>query len=325
MPIHGTRSAATGKALVGRCAVPRVHATDLTLLACVAVWGLNVATTKYAFGHGFSPLSFAGPQFAIMTLTFVLLAWRRDGGIRLDRRDVRRLALWGGVVFSTNWIAFSWSVEFASAATVALLMGTMPIFAALFSQLLGIERLDGRRWLAALVSFSGVGLVAVGATTGLHASVGGILLTLYAPASFALYSIVLAPLVRRHGTLRVNTVSSLFCLPVLLAAATPELAQTDWGAISGLAWSCLAFSALSFAPTNMLWFAGVAKVGTARASVFLNLQPFFGAIAALLLLSEEILALQWIGGIVIVAGIALARTRAARPGAVVLAAPAARD
>jgi drug/metabolite transporter (DMT)-like permease len=310
---------------MGTCAVRRIYATDLTLLACVAVWGFNVALTKYAFGHGFSPLSFAAPQFAIATLTFVAFSLRRFGSLRLDRRDVLRLALWGGLVFSTNWIAFSWSVEFASAATVALLIGTMPLFAALFSQFLGIERLDRRRWLAALVSFTGVGLVAVGATTGLHASIGGVLLALYAPASFALYSIGLAPLVRRHGSLRVNTLASLFCLPVLLAASAPALAQTSWGAVSWLAWLCLAFTALTFAPANILWFAGVGRVGTARASVYLNLQPFFGAISALLLLSEQILTLQWAGGIVIVAGIALSRTPVTRRAGAEIAAQATPD
>jgi drug/metabolite transporter (DMT)-like permease len=304
---------------MGTCGVRRLRGTDLILLSCVAVWGFNVAVTKYAFDHGFSPLSFAGPQFAIATVMFVVVALRRYGRLRLDRRDVLRLGLWGGIVFSTNWIGFSWSVEFASAATVALLFGTMPIFAALFSQLLGIERLDGRRWLAALISFTGVGLVAVGATTGLHASVGGVLLALYAPASFALYSIGLAPLVRKYGTLRVNAVSSLFCLPVLLAASSPELVQTEWGAVSGLAWACLAFTALTFVPTNMLWFAGVGRVGAARAAVFLNLQPFFGAVAALVLLSEEILALQWAGGAVIVAGIVLSRVQLRRPAAVEVA------
>src|SRR5262245_18074403 len=167
---------------------------------------------------------------------FVAFSLRRFGSLRLDRRDMLRLALWGGLVFSTNWIAFSYSVDFASAATVALLIGTMPLFAALFSQLLGIERLDRRRWLGGLISFTGVGLVAVGATTGLHASVCGVLLALYVPASFALDSIARAPLVRRHCSLRVNTLASLFCLLVLLAASAPELARTDWGAVSGLAW-----------------------------------------------------------------------------------------
>jgi drug/metabolite transporter (DMT)-like permease len=305
--------------------VRRFHATDLILLACVAIWGFNVAVTKYAFGHGFSPLSFAAPQFAIASVMFVGFALHRFGSLRLDRRDVARLALWGGLLFSSNWIGFSWSIEFASAATVALLFGTTPLFAAVFSQLLGIERLDTRRWLAALLSFTGVGLVAIGATTGLHGSIGGVLLALYAPASFALYSIVLAPLVRRYGALRVNALTSLFCLPVLLSASAPELATTSWGAVTGLAWLCLAFTALTFAPSNLLWFTAVGRVGAARASVYLNLQPFFGAVSALLLLSERIHALQWLGGGVIVAGIVLSRIKLTRTAAAKIPAAAPHD
>jgi drug/metabolite transporter (DMT)-like permease len=288
------------------------RAADLVLLACVATWGVNAAVTKYALGHGFSPLSWAAPRFAIATAIFVAAAWPRCRPFRLDRGDMARLAVWAGVVFATNQIAFSWSLEFASAATVALLFGTMPLFAGLFSQMLGIERLGGLRWLAALVSFGGIGLVAIGATTGLHTSPGGILLALYAPASFALYSIMLAPLVRRNGALRVNALASLWCLPVLLSASAPAIAQTDWGAISGTAWFCLAFSAISYVPSNLMWFVAVNQVGAARAAIYVNLQPFFGALTALLVLSEHIDELQWVGGIVIVAGIALSRVLAER-------------
>jgi drug/metabolite transporter (DMT)-like permease len=153
--------------------------------------------------------------------------------------------------------------------------------------------------------------------------VGGVLLALYAPAAFALYSIALAPLVRRHGTLRVNTLASLFCLPVLLAASAPDMARTDWGAITGLAWLCLVFSIASYVPTNLMWFAAVDQVGAARASVYVNLQPFFGALSAVLLLSEEINTLQWIGGVVIVAGIVLSHglSRRVAPPEVVSTAP----
>ena len=123
---------------------------------------------------------------------------------------------------------------------------------------------------------------------GLSASLGGIFLALYAPASFALYSIALAPLVRTYGTFRVNALASLFCLPVLLTAAIPELIQTDWEAIDGLAWAGLVYSALlAYALTNLMWFVAVARVGAARASVYANLQPFLGAVFALVLLSEE--------------------------------------
>ena len=202
----------------------------------------------------------------------------------------------------------------------------MPILAGIFSQLLGVERMGTRRWLAAGVSFTGVALVAIGATTGLHTSVGGIFLALYGPASFALYSIMLAPLVRRHGTLRVNALASLFCLPVLLTASVPELVRTDWGSITTLAWLALAFSAIvAYAPTNLLWFHAVSQVGTTRAAMYINLQPFFGAISAMLMLSEEIHALQWVGGVMIVGGIVLSRLPAWRSPAIEVEAAAPHE
>ncbi len=291
----------------------RLRSADAMLLFCVTVWGFNFTVSKYALGHGFSPLSYAAPRFAIATVLFVAIAYIREGDLRLERRDLRRVAFWGAIAIASNQVGFLWSFEFASASTVALLFGTLPIFAGIFSQVLGVDRLGSRRWLAAAVSFSGVALVAVGAVGGLSASLGGIFLALYAPASFALYSIALAPLVRTYGTFRVNALASLFCLPVLLTAAIPELIRTDWEAIDGLAWAGLVYSALlAYALTNLMWFVAVARVGAARASVYANLQPFLGAVFALVLLSEEMGALQWAGGIAIAAGIVLGRLRVGR-------------
>jgi drug/metabolite transporter (DMT)-like permease len=283
------------------------------LLFCVTVWGFNFTVSKYALGHGFAPLSYAAPRFAIATVLFVVIAYVRDGDLRLERRDLRRVAFWGAVAIASNQVAFMWSFEFASASTVALIFGTLPIFAGIFSQLLGVDRLGTRRWLAAAVSFSGVALVALGAVGGLSATLGGIVLSLYAPASFALYSIALAPLVRKYGTFRVNALASLFCLPVLLVAAVPQLVHTHWGSIDGLAWAGLVYSALlAYALTNLLWFVAVARVGAARASIYANLQPFLGAVFALLLLSEEMGPLQWAGGAAIATGIVLGRVRSRR-------------
>jgi drug/metabolite transporter (DMT)-like permease len=62
-----------------------------------------------------------------------------------------------------------------------------------------------------------------------------------------------------------------------------------------------------------MWFLAVARVGAARASIYANLQPFLGAVFALLLLSEDMAPLQWAGGIAIATGIVLGRVRARRP------------
>jgi drug/metabolite transporter (DMT)-like permease len=67
--------------------------------------------------------------------------------------------------------------------------------------------------------------------------------------------------------------------------------------------------------TNVLWFTAIDRVGSSRASLFANLQPFLGALFALLLLSERMTALQVVGGLAIAAGIVLARSRPSLPAA----------
>ena len=63
--------------------------------------------------------------------------------------------------------------------------------------------------------------------------------------------------------------------------------------------------------TNLLWFRVVGKVGAAKSSYFLNIQPFGAALLAWLLLGETITVVQVLGGIGIAAGIVISRVRVA--------------
>src|SRR5207253_9455659 len=54
------------------------------------------------------------------------------------------------------------SLEFSNASTIALILGATPIFTALIAFAIGLERLHGRFWVAAAVSFAGVALIALG-------------------------------------------------------------------------------------------------------------------------------------------------------------------
>ena len=74
-------------------------------------------------------------------------------------------------------------------------------------------------------------------------------------------------------------------------------------------WICLAYAVIGpLVLTNILWFTAVHRVGPSRATLFANLQPFFAALFALLILDEHITRLQIVGGFAVLAGIALART-----------------
>jgi drug/metabolite transporter (DMT)-like permease len=279
---------------------------DVPLLVCAAIWGLNFAVTKYAITHGFSSLAYQACRFGIATAVFTSLAGARDQSLAVDRRSLRFLVVVGAVVILANQLAFVFAIRLASASTFALLFGTMPIFAALFQR----ERLGGRHWLAATVSFGGVGLVAAGASGGLSGGLGGILIGVCAPATWAFYSVLLQPYVARYSSTRVNAVVSVACCVPFLVVAAPALVRESWSDVPLLVWACLLFSSvLAYAFTNLVWLLVIERVGTARASMYANLQPFLGALFAVLLLSESMRPVQVAGGIVIASGIVLARWR----------------
>jgi len=213
-----------------------------------------------------------------------------------------------------NQLTFVYSVRLTTAATVALMFGTLPIFVALVAQAFGLERLHLRHWLATVVSFSGVALVAAGSTGGLGGDLGGILLALGASVTWAAYSVAMGPLMQRYSPYRISAFMLLVGSVPLLLSAVRQLAEQDWAALSGLAWACFLYSLFfSLVFTNVMWFTAIDRVGAARASLYANLQPFLGAFFALVVLSEEMTALQFLGGLVIGAGILLARQ--ARPPA----------
>jgi drug/metabolite transporter (DMT)-like permease len=222
------------------------------------------------------------------------------------------LATFAVFVLLLNQLCFVYALRFTTATTVALLFGTLPIFTALLARGTGIERQGSRFWLAALLSFGGVALVAVGSGGSLSADLKGDALAIGGAVTWAAYSVALVPLMRRYSPLRLSSVFLLSVSVALLALGASQVGDQDW-TFGPLVWVGFAFAVLGpLVLTNVLWFTAIDRVGPSRASLFANLQPFLAAIIALLVLSESISSLQVAGGFALAAGIAVA-PRAAPP------------
>jgi drug/metabolite transporter (DMT)-like permease len=290
--------------------VRRVPADSL-LLATMVLWSFNFTATRYGVTHAFQPVVYAALRWTIAGVALALIVQLSGQSLWLGRRDLVIILVASVIGVVVNQIAFSYSVRLTTASTVALVFGTLPIFVSLMSQLAGHERLRWRHWLATSVSFTGVALVAAGAGGGLSRGVGGILLALAATLSFATYSVAVVPVMKRHSPLLVNATSCLMGGLLLCLVALPWLASQSWSAPPQLAWGALLYSALaSVVVGNLFWFTAVDRVGASRSALYANLQPFLGAVFALLVLSESLSPLQLAGGLVIASGIILGgRTR----------------
>ena len=288
--------------------VRRPELSDLMLLVTVVIWSLNFTVTKYVLNHDFLPLAYSGLRFTTAALLFVGVTWFRERSFRLRRRDIPFLVGAALIGISINQITFVYGTKLTTATTVALIFGTLPIMTALFAAAGGIEKLHGRFWLAAAISFTGVCLVALGAKGGISGDLWGYLLALIATATWAAYSVAIAPLMTRYTASRISAYGlTIGAIPVL-AIGAPQIANTDYGSMPTLVWVAFVFAVLGpLFVTNLLWFNAIDRVGPSKASLYANLQPFLGAIFALLILSESITRYQIAGGLLIATGIILSR------------------
>jgi drug/metabolite transporter (DMT)-like permease len=191
----------------------------------------------------------------------------------------------------------------------------------MIATLVGIERLSGSFWVAAAISFAGVGAIAGGESGKVSGALLGDLLALAGAVTWAAYSVTIAPLMRRYSPFRISAlVLGIGWVPLALVSI-PQLARQG---IDGFGWKmALAFGYAVIGPlflTNILWFTAIDRVGPSRASLFANLQPFFAVLFALLLLSEHLNRWEVVGGVAIAAGIGLERWR--RPAQQPLPVPA---
>jgi drug/metabolite transporter (DMT)-like permease len=293
----------------------RPTSLELMLLTTIGLWSLNLTVSRYILTHGLRPLAYGSVRYVLAALVFCAITLVAERSLRIGRRDLALVVGAAGVLY-VNQLGFVYALHESTASVLALLLGATPIFAALAGVLLGTETLSTRFWSGALLSFAGVALVAVGSGDEVSGSLAGVLLGVLTAASWAGYSMLITPLMRRYSASRISTVVlGAACVPLTLTAL-PQLADQDWS-LGWAVWALVVFATLGpLVATNVLWFRSLDRIGPARATLAANLQPFVAAAIAVVLLSETLGLLELAGGLLIAAGIAAARRRAvaAAPG-----------
>src|SRR5256712_10859674 len=246
---------------------------ELMLLGAILVWSLNFSVAKFALGR-FSPLAYTAPRYALAALIFCAVTIRREGSLRVRRRDARLVLAAAAVGIWLNQLAFVYALRLAGAATVSLLFGTAPILVAVFAHVSRIERVGARTWLATAVSSLGVATLVLGSGGTLSGSLGGIILCLVSSATWASYSCALVPLTRVYSPYRLSAVLTLAGSVPLLASAALQLWGQNWASIGIGGWLAFAYALLpSYVVANLVWFPTIGLVGPPTAALFINPRP----------------------------------------------------
>lgn len=257
----------------------------------------------------FIPMRFA--PAALVFLALALTAMRREVAA-LIRDQGGRVALAGLLVVPGYNIFFNLGLGHIKPGVSALLIATAPIQTLLLSVALLGERIRPVQLGGILIAFAGIVIVVRlgqgqeigGALT--PAMLRGALITLLAPAMWALYTVLLKPVLARHRPLPVTALAVVIgTLPALLLAR-PSAAPVLAAAPRALgAWAFLSFGATVVA--FWLWNVPLQTLSPTALSLFVHFIPLVAiATSVLVWRTETFNAWLLIGGAVVILGVAIA-------------------
>jgi drug/metabolite transporter (DMT)-like permease len=261
------------------------------LLTCTMLcWAGNAVVGRFAVGE-ISPM-------LLVTLRWVgtmpLLALFAKGAVRRDwpvlRAHWRYLAAMGALGYTGFNALFYVAAHSTTAINLGIIQGAMPMFVLLGAFAAYRTKVSARQIAGAVVTMTGVALVATGGSlqrlAGLAIGQGDLLMVL-ACVLYAGYTVALRrrPAISTFAMFAVLAAAALVTSLPLLAV---EIAAGALQAPTAKGWLVVAFVAVFPSIVAQVCFMrGVELIGPGRAGVFANLVPVFVPVLAVALLGES--------------------------------------
>ena len=280
-------------------------------LSVALLWGLSFLSIKVAVRE-VPPMTMAVARFVIACAVLPGFARLAGEPLRVAPRDLPLLALSGFVGVTLYFLGENHGVALLTASEASVIIGTIPVLTVLAERLFVGTRLGLRTYLGACLSFVGVALIVVRLGGGVSGSVRGYLYMVLAALAWVAYSFLTRGHTARYGRITVTFWQLLFGLAVSVPFALAEASQ--WrvpgpAAVANIVFLGVFCSALGY----WLFIVALDRLGPGRSSVFINLIPVVSVVAAFFILGERLSGVQWLGGMVAVAGVYLATLPSARP------------
>lgn len=253
--------------------------------------------------------------FLLMPLVLPTLVRRRS----VYRRHLADLSLLGCLIVGST-TAVLVALNFTTAINVSLINAFQPVLTVVLAFLFLRERVSAAGTVGIVLAMFGVLLMLSEANWTRLASLrfnGGDLLALAAMFGFSAYALNL----RSRLPSALSPVESLFaitvsgCLALLPFYVGESIMYKPVPLSSATVVAVLELALLVSVFGNLMWNEGNRIVGPARAAMFINLIPLFGAILAVSFLDEEIRFYHPAGAALVCAGIWLIVGRRWRAGA----------
>jgi drug/metabolite transporter (DMT)-like permease len=290
------------------------------VVSAALLFAVNGTVSKVVLQSGISPLELTQVRATGAGLGFALvLAVTRPGSLRLTRRELPVLAIWGVAgVAMVQWLYFV-SIGRLPIGIALLIEYLAPILIALWAWAVFKERIRRRIWVALVLALAGLALV-VDVWNGLTLDGVGVAAALLAAVAYAVYVLMAERAVKWRDP------ASLTCFGFLFAALFWAVAQPLWrfpadrldehvsllGRLDRFVlpvWLLLLYVVVAGTMvTFLLVTTALRHVSATSVGIVAMLEPVAASAIAFVWLGESFGAIQLVGGAIVLAGILLAQT-----------------
>lgn len=215
--------------------------------------------------------------------------------------DLGWFLLTGAVGFFFYMIAFNKGSEKVTASTSSLIIATVPVITALFSNIIFHEKLKSIQWVAIVIEF--IGVVILTLMNGIFMINIGLVWLLLAALALSTYNLLLRKLLKSYSALQVSTFS-IFAGTLMLAVFLPASVKEVKAAAPNHILYIIILGIFSSAIAYLSWSKAFSKAkNTSTVSNYMFITPFLTTLLGFLI-SKEIPDLPTVfGGAVILLGL----------------------
>jgi drug/metabolite transporter (DMT)-like permease len=280
------------------------------------LWGMPYLLIRIAVGE-IDPLVVAGTRTLMGALLLLPVALYRSA-LAPAFRKWKWLLAFTVIEMSVPWLLLGHAEKHINSSTAGLLIAVVPLFAALIITKLGHERLEARRLFGLCVGFAGVALlIGLDIDFSDYLAVGA---TVIVSLCYAIGPIIIDRKLNDVPAIGVIT-ASLILATIIYAPFAPFLWPSQVSA--NAVWSVVGLGVLCTAAAFLVFFALIAEVGPARATVITYVNPAVAIALGALVLSEPVTLGMAIGFPLVILGSYLGTMRGRAPAHAAPAAPAA--
>jgi drug/metabolite transporter (DMT)-like permease len=257
---------------------------------------------KLAYGAGATVGDLLVVRFGVAGLILISIAVATGALRALRRRTILTALGMGALGYSAQAGLYLVAVSRTDASRVALVFCVYPVLVMITAIFIGRERASTRRLIALAIALGGIVFVLGGARGGFD--VVGAMLAFGSAVVYCGYILIGDRVVRGVPPV---PLTALVCIGAFASSAAVTV-STQGPALSFApsAWAWLAAVALvSTVGGILLFFAGLARVGPTVASLLSIIEPVVTVVGAAIVFGESLAGTQMLGGVMVLAAIAL--------------------